>query len=45
MLKSSVTVESPATNTPRKGRGFSKDELAAIKWIIKHACVAVFIVD
>ncbi|MCK5184215.1 MAG: ribosomal protein L13e [Candidatus Heimdallarchaeota archaeon] len=45
MMKPSVSVESPATNNPRKGRGFSKDELAAIKWNVKQAREAGLIVD
>ena len=45
MMKPSVSVESPATNNPRKGRGFSKDELAAIKWSVKQAREAGLIVD
>ena len=44
-MKPSVSVESPATNNPRKGRGFSKDELAAIKWNVKQAREAGLIVD
>ena len=45
MMKPSVSVESPATNNPRKGRGFSKEELAAIKWNVKQAREAGLIVD
>jgi len=44
-MKVTVSVESPALKTPRKGRGFSKDELVAVKLSIKEAREAGLIVD
>ncbi len=44
-MKTIVSVESPALNGPRRGRGFSKDELAEIKMSIKEARDAGIIVD
>jgi ribosomal protein L13E len=44
-MKLNVSVESPATNNPRKGRGFSRDELAAAKLSIEEAREAGLIVD
>ena len=44
-MKPQATVESPSSNLPRKGRGFSKEELLAAKFSIKEARAAGLIVD
>jgi hypothetical protein len=44
-MKPAVKVESPAMNALRKGRGFSRDELKAVKMSIEEARNAGLIVD
>ncbi len=45
MIKPIVSVDSPGMNQPRKGRGFSKNELAAVKLSVKEAREAGLIID
>ena len=45
MMKINPIVEGPALNLPRKGKGFSKDELVAAKLSVKEAREAGLLID